>query len=160
MTTEKSRSPSSSAQASSPSARIASRSSAVSSSTLSSAPETSGQSKPTFAAFCCTFWLRINAGNALLTLCSTSVCVFCAFVFFLIASQLVSTSSVPSTVTEPNTCGWRSTIFFASPSTTSEKSNRPSSSSISEWKSTCNRTSPSSSCNRTGSSVSMASTAS
>ena len=63
----------------------------------------------------------------------------------LILSQLLSTSSLPSTWTSPKTWGWRRTSFSTMVRTTSSGPNLPSRRASSPRKTTCSKRSPSSS---------------
>ena len=158
LTAEKSRSPSSSSTLV-PSA-TAVFSSSSSSASLSRAPDTSGQSKPAFFAFFCTFSARHRAGRERATASSASVLVACPFSFRLSSSQLERTSPVPETDTSPKTWGWRKMSFLQMPSATASRSKRPASCSMRAWNTTWSNTSPNSSFRCSGLPSSMASTAS
>ena len=138
----------------------AERSSCVSSSSLSSAPETSGNSKPAFAALLCSLSARQRAGSERATESIASAVVRWPFSCRLSLSQLTSTCSLSSARVFENTCGWRKMSFRTTWSVTSSVVKRPASSSMWMLKSTCISTSPSSSFISSGSSRSKASAAS
>ena len=138
----------------------ASRSSRTSSSSLQSAPEISGQSKPAPAAFFCSFSARHSPGRLRATLSMASAVVFCPFSSRLSCSQLSRTDSGFSSPAPANTWGCRNSSFLTTPSTTSSMVKRPRSRSMSAWNTTCISTSPSSSRSMVALSRSMASAAS
>ena len=151
LTTEKSRSPTSSFRRaaslfSSWQQLITSR---YSSFTLSKAPEISSQSKPDSAA---RFWILfalVRAGKAFGTFSMREVTRLSPLSCTLIFSHFSSTLSIDFawlfSLSSKKTWGWRRIIFSHSSLMTSVRSNLPFSSSMCAWKTTCSSTSPSSS---------------
>src|SRR3990170_4743021 len=91
--------------------------SATSSPTFSSTPETSFQSKPTFAAFSLILWALRRAGSTSGTperippSSPPPAPAALSFSFFFISAQWTRTSSGVDAALSPKTCGWRRTIF-------------------------------------------------
>ena len=125
-------------------------SSATSSSNLSTAPDTTSQSKPTLLAVFCSSCACINAEPALTAsrvrrwFASLPCLAFSAFSKALISSQRFLTSSSVFRFSLSNTCGWRRMSFCCKVKITSLISNCCCSSYRQAWKTTCSSTSPSS----------------
>src|SRR6185312_9458148 len=124
------------------------RTSSTSSTSLSSTGCGPGQVNPAVAARCCSFSARLHSGSPLETPASTlesAASPLPARSAVLMASHARVCSATSAWRTSPNTCGCRRRILLLIACTTSANPNRPASSAMRAWNTTCSSRSPSSS---------------